>query len=97
MQVLETFGPKLFLIGAIITTVPLMIGYLVGTYIFKIRFIEILGAICGGMTSTPALGVIKSRTDSDIPVLSYAAAYPVALIFMIIAAQCILITLKALL
>jgi putative transport protein len=39
------------------------------------------------MTSTPGLGVVLAKTDSDVPTISYAAAYPVALIFMTIFVQ----------
>ena len=39
------------------------------------------------MTPTPGLGVTTSKTDSDIPVVSYAAAYPVALILVTVFAQ----------
>ncbi|MFR1411358.1 MAG: hypothetical protein ACLSUW_03015 [Akkermansia sp.] len=41
------------------------------------NILECLGGICGGMTSTPALGAIASKTDSQAPVVSYATAYPV--------------------
>lgn len=41
----------------------------------------------GAMTSTPALGVISSKTDSPVPVISYAAANPVALILMTVFAK----------
>jgi len=46
-----------------------------------------LGAICGGLTSTPGLGAISSQTDAEAPIISYAAAYPAALILMTIAAR----------
>ena len=46
--------------------------------------LQALGGICGGMTSTPALGAITAKTDSTVPVISYVSAYPVALIIMII-------------
>jgi putative transport protein len=36
------------------------------------------------MTSTPALGAITAKTDSQVPVISYVSAYPVALIVMIL-------------
>jgi putative transport protein len=39
------------------------------------------------MTSTPALGVLSSVTDSNVPAVSYAAAYPVALILMTMVAR----------
>ena len=44
------------------------------------------------MTSTPALGAIASKTDSQAPVVSYATAYPVALILMTIVAKVIIQT-----
>ena len=49
--------------------------------------LQALGGICGGMTSTPALGAITSKTNSEIPVVSYATAYPVALILMTVFAK----------
>jgi putative transport protein len=51
------------------------------------NLLQLLGALCGGMTSTPALGLLTSKTDSNIPTVSYAAAYPVALSLMTIGAQ----------
>jgi putative transport protein len=39
------------------------------------------------MTSTAGIGAIVDKTDSDIPVTSYAAAYPAALVLMTILAQ----------
>ena len=41
-----------------------------------------LGGICGAMTSTPALGVLTTKTDSNVPITAYAAVYPLALIMM---------------
>ena len=39
------------------------------------------------MTSTPALGAITAKTDSQIPVVSYVSAYPVALVILILVAK----------
>lgn len=54
------------------------------------NILEYLGGICGGMTSTPTLGAIASKTDSQAPVVSYATAYPVVLILMTICAKIII-------
>ncbi|MGO0807212.1 hypothetical protein ACTPEF_25175, partial [Clostridioides difficile] len=35
----------------------MMIGFLVGKYVFKLNWILLSGAVCGGMTSTPGLGL----------------------------------------
>ena len=62
----------------------LLVAWPVATRLFKMNPLQALGGICGGMTSTPALGAITEKTDAQAPVISYVSAYPVALIFMII-------------
>ena len=42
------------------------------------------GAICGGMTSTPGLGVAIDALDSDDPAAGYGAVYPFALLGMVL-------------
>jgi putative transport protein len=42
------------------------------------------------MTSTPGLGVLAGQIDSDLPTISYATAYPVALILMTLFTQLII-------
>jgi putative transport protein len=42
------------------------------------------------MTSTPALGTLTAKTDSQLPVVSYATAYPAALILMTLGAKFII-------
>lgn len=87
VETVSQYGISLFGIGMTVTVIPLVCGYLAARYIFKISLFEMLGGICGAMTSTPGLGAITSKTDSEIPVISYATAYPVALVFIIIVVQ----------
>nr|WP_263053813.1 hypothetical protein [Salipaludibacillus neizhouensis] len=49
--------------------------------------IHSLGAICGGLTSTPGLGAVNQLTDVEDASIAYAAAYPFALIFVAITSQ----------
>jgi putative transport protein len=62
----------------------ILTGFVVGRYVFKINWIILSGAICGGMTSTPGLGAAIDSTKSNDPVHGYGATYPFALIFMVI-------------
>ena len=81
---LQEHGIMLFGLGVCISVLPLIVAWPIATKYFKMNPLQALGGICGGMTSTPALGAITAKTDSQIPVTSYVSAYPIALIFMII-------------
>lgn len=77
-----TFGAPLLLASAAVALVPMALAYLVARRLLGLDLLQTMGGICGGMTSTPALGAMTGRIDSNVPVVSYAAAYPVALILM---------------
>ncbi|MCF6172564.1 MAG: YidE/YbjL duplication [Campylobacteraceae bacterium] len=57
---------------------------------FKMNFLNILGLLSGGMTSTPTLTMANNITKSDYPSVSYAAVYPMALVVAIVLAQILL-------
>ena len=77
----------LFFLGALMTLFPMVIGYVLATRIFSMDILNSLGSICGGMTSTPALGTLLAVTKTEAVAASYAATYPVALIFVVLSAQ----------
>jgi putative transport protein len=81
---LQEHGFILFGLGIAVSSLPLIVAWPIATKFFKMNPLQALGGICGGMTSTPALGAITAKTDSTIPVVSYVSAYPVALIIMIV-------------
>lgn len=87
VEVLIEQGIGLVVGGAFITIVPLFLGFIVAKKLFKLSIIHSLGALCGGMTSTPGLGACNTLVDSEDPAIAYAAAYPFALFFVAIAAQ----------
>ncbi len=80
-------GMILFVYGAVITLIPMLISVVIGRYILKLNFLSILGALTGGMTSTPGLSATDSMTESDAPQVAYAAVYPFALVLIIIIAE----------
>jgi putative transport protein len=84
---LQSHGLPIFLLGVAATIVPMLVGLFVARRFLKMNILQSLGGICGGMTSTPALGAITARTSSQQPVVSYASAYPVALIMMTVFAK----------
>lgn len=86
-EAVQRQGIKVFLIGALITSVPMLVGFICARKIFNLSLGQSLGGICGGMTSTPALGAIVSKTSSQTPITSYATVYPVAVILMALLAK----------
>lgn len=86
-EAMSEFGPRLMALAAVTAAAPLGLGYFLGRRLFGLDPLETLGAVCGGITSTPGLGAITSATDSQVPVASYAAAYPAALILMTVVAR----------
>jgi len=81
---LQEHGFALFGMGICVSALPLIVAWPIATRFFKMNALQALGGICGGMTSTPALGAITAKTDSTVPIVSYVSAYPVALIIMIV-------------
>lgn len=93
VEILKQYGVGLFLIGVVMTLLPMLIGFVFAFKVFKIRPFIALGSICGGMTSTPALGSLISVAGTDLIAASYAATYPVALICVVLFSQLICILL----
>lgn len=77
-------GAYLGFVGLAVGTVAMTVGFVIGRYVFKINWIMLSGAICGGMTSTPGLGAAVDAIGSDDPASGYGATYPFALIGMVI-------------
>lgn len=77
-------GIYLVITSLVVGLIAVITGYLVGRYIFKLNWIMLVGAICGGMTSTPGLGAAIEAVGSDEPAAGYGAIYPFALLGMVI-------------
>ena len=91
LTTLSSFGLWPFLMALVVGTVPLASCYAFSRLAMRMNLLELLGGTCGSMTSTAGLGAITSKTDSDVPVINYAAAYPVALVLMTIFARIIVV------
>jgi putative transport protein len=82
VSVVSQHGLQLGAGAVAILAVPLAVGFLMARYVLRIGILEMLGGICGAMTSTPGLGVVTSQVATSSPATSYAAVYPVALIII---------------
>lgn len=94
MKFAQYFKWIYFFYGVIITLVPMVVGYLFAKHALKLSLLNNLGAITGGMTSTPALGSLISVAGTDDVASAYAATYPIALIGVVISSQFLVLLLS---
>ena len=74
---LQQLGVSLFLWGIVTTMLPLVLGILVGRYIFRFDPAILFGCCAGARTTTAALGMICETAESDVPGLGYTVTYAV--------------------
>lgn len=87
---IDEFKWTYFLYGAVMTTLPMIVGFILAKYVFKLSILNNLGSITGGMTSTPALGTLIATAGTDEVSSAYAATYPFALVSVVLAAKIII-------
>ena len=81
---LKDVGISLFFIGVLATSLPLLIGVLLGRYVFKFHPAITLGCTAGARTTTAALGAVEDAVGSQTPALGYTITYAVGNTLLII-------------
>lgn len=74
---IKEVGFDLFLAGIVCTSLPLMLGVIIGHKIFKFRPAINLGCCAGGRTTTAALGAVQESLGSTLPAMGYTVTYAV--------------------
>lgn len=74
---LQQVGWQMLVAGAIVTTIPLIIGILVGDKLFKFHPAITLGCVAGSRTTTAALGAIQDSLQSTVPAMGYTVTYAI--------------------
>lgn len=77
-------GLNLFIAGIFVSLVPMLIGILLGRFVFKFEPAITLGACAGARTTTAALGALQDALKSKVPALSYTTTYAVGNTLLII-------------
>lgn len=80
-----------FIYGIIMTLLPMIIGFIFARYVLKLNLLNNLGSICGGMTSTPALGTLIGTAGTEKVAGAYASTYPIALVAVVLVSQFLII------
>lgn len=81
---LNEVGWGLLGVGALGTTVPLVLGLLLGRYVFKFNPAITLGCCAGTRTCTASLGAVQEAIGSNIPTMAYTVTYAVSNILLVI-------------
>ena len=90
IEALVSVGPVVIVCGIIVLIVPVVVGYLFGTYYMKLNPAILLGSLTGAMTSTPALSAVQQAAKSTVPGLGYAGTYAFANVILTIAGTIIM-------
>ena len=75
---LTEYGLSLFLAGAVVTILPLLIMTFAARYVFKFDPVLTLGILCGARSATAAVGATREAARSSVPLLGYSVPYAVA-------------------
>ncbi len=90
-EFVKYFDVMYFVYGAIMTIIPMFVGFFFAKYVLKLNLLNNLGSITGGMTSTPALGTLINVAGTESVAAAYAATYPIALIAVVLVSQFLII------
>ncbi|WP_158936280.1 aspartate-alanine antiporter family protein [Burkholderia sp. S171] len=72
-------GLTIFLLGAIVTIVPLVLTMLFGRYVLKYTNAALLaGALTGSRSANPAFGGVLDKAESAVPTVPFAITYALA-------------------
>jgi len=76
-------GLSIFLIGIVVTVVPLMITLFIGRYLLRYDNTAVFaGALAGTRSANPAFGEILDKAGNAIPTAPFAVTYGLANVFL---------------
>ncbi len=74
---IKEVGLSMFLVGIVCTSLPLILGVIIGAKLFKFRPAINLGCCAGSRTTTASLGAIQESIGSTIPAMGYTVTYAI--------------------
>ncbi|MDE5839335.1 MAG: aspartate-alanine antiporter [Muribaculaceae bacterium] len=74
---LQQVGWQMLVAGILATGLPLIIGILVASKIFRFHPAIALGCVAGARTTTAALGAIQDSLQSTVPAMGYTVTYAI--------------------
>ncbi|SAL38028.1 Aspartate/alanine antiporter [Caballeronia sordidicola] len=72
-------GMTIFLLGVVVTVLPLILTMIFGRYVLKYTNAALLaGALTGSRSANPAFGALLDKTESAVPTVPFAITYALA-------------------
>jgi AspT/YidE/YbjL antiporter-like protein len=79
VDTLRQSGLTIFLLGAVVTLLPLFLTMLFGRYVLRYDNAALLaGALSGSRSANPAFGGILDKAESPVPTVPFAITYALA-------------------
>ena len=91
VEALSTQGAPLVVTALLIGTGSMVVGFVLLVVVWELDWICAIGAIAGGMTSTPGLGAAIASTETEAVGATYGATYPFALLSKVVFAKLLLL------
>lgn len=83
IQTVKDSGLSLFLIGVVVTLVPLILTMLFGRYVLRYNNVAAFtGALSGARSANPAFGAVLDKAGNSIPTVPFAITYALANVFL---------------
>ena len=77
--------------GFLITVIPILLVGILGRWVFKFNYFELMGTLSGSMTDPIALSFVSSNSPNDIPAVSYSTVYPLTMFLRVVSAQILIL------
>ena len=82
-QAILKSGITLFLLGILVTMIPMIVQFFMNYYVFKIKNpVEALGVLAGSKSANPAFSSLLDKTQNATPTPTFTMTYAVANIFL---------------
>lgn len=86
MEAVETIkqsGLTIFLVGVLVTVVPLLLTMVIGKYLIGYKNTAVLaGALSGSRSANPAFGEVLNKAGNSVPTVPFAITYALANVFL---------------
>lgn len=80
---IQESGLTLFLIGMVVTVVPLILAMLFGRFVLRYNNVAVFaGALSGSRSANPAFGGVLDKAGNSIPTTPFAITYALANVFL---------------